>query len=742
MTWYRVMKPCNMVQANGTKRKYKPGEMIDVVLRGEETRLRKRGVIGRQTAAQAALEGPRENKMALHRVLKKFTILDQRKRKVEMLPGQIVDILTIKDEKRLSRNGYIASYTVAEEVTGISGTPAEMQAVTKRVGIWLRTSMHYSGGRVHMYQYALSLCDLGCEVWLITNSFPRWANDYPGHRNLHIVTGPSPNIPPDLDLIVTDSKGGFGQQAWDWCKKFPRVPFIGFNFETPNWVSKFVPDYARKLHSDKDVFKRADLLISNSAPSAKYLKEWLGQKQPGVVLPPAVNTTALMSQNVDRSILPQRPYAVYSARGAKYKGGGVAIKAVWGMTGIPFDLVVFGRVNRPPGDTQNHKMYALDGRTDAEKFFLMKHAQMVLAPSKFEGYGMVPGEALASGTPCVVYDLPVLRKAYGDKLQYVKWGDEAAFCRRVQALVKKPKRVPAAVQKKIVSTHGMVTMRERVDTIPYHHMRKPHVSAHMIAYWGVVPEAIESVYPYVDEINIAYGPTKVAKSLGAKPDRSLEYIQEFKDPDKKINLCVKPTWADKAEMRNWCVKKLYGNYHLMLDGDEIWVGLDQWIDAKVKWLSPRWVNFWHSKKHWIYDTPGGQGRRWGHRLNPYGSPCPHYRWSWWRNSFYFKKHHTVTDQQGNGVHRFTQNVPAAVKAIQDKPLCVIYHLGHMLSKATMQAKHDFYLKRDGVDKGRKARKKIWHNWKGKTGNIGDGIVEEVKWDLPAIVSRGCKALAK
>jgi hypothetical protein len=60
----------------------------------------------------------------------------------------------------------------------------------------------------------------------------------------------------------------------------------------------------------------------------------------------------------------------------------------------------------------------------------------------------------------------------------------------------------------------------------------------------------------------------------------------------------------------------------------------------------------------------------------------------------------------------------------------------------MEAKHKFYIQRDGDDRARRARETVWHNWDGELGECGDGIVERVKIDLPEIVKRGFDSLSK
>ena len=178
-----------------------------------------------------------------------------------------------------------------------------------------------------------------------------------------------------------------------------------------------------------------------------------------------------------------------------------------------------------------------------------------------------------------------------------------------------------------------------------------------------------------------------------------------------------------------------GNYHLLLDGDEIWVGLDKWIKAGIKYGSPRWINLWHGGKFWICDSQKGgtapYGRRWGIPLEPYGSTCPHYRWSWWRQSYKYTRHTAVKAANGSNIFNLKLTQDAALKV----PDCAIYHLGHSLSREVMEAKHQFYLERDGKDEGRRRRRKCWQNFKGKAGQSADGMIRKVNWKLPPIVQR-------
>ncbi len=676
--------------------------------------------------------------MAHHRVLKPFIMKDQLGKEVERTTGQVIDVLQADLTKKLLGKGFIAPSCESSGKT-LVGKPAAKCAKVKRIGIWMYTSDWYSGGRIHMYQLAVILAELGWHVYLITNKIPRWKVDYPETENLHIVLEGQGRIPPDLDMILTDSKTDLGKNALLWRERHSIAPLVCMNFETPNWVQEYCPDYAQRLNVPKNIFQAADFLLANSNLSRKFLQEWLakgdGEKQQCWVIPPAVNTHKITAM-LEGKLITNRPFAVWSARSPAYKGGRVAIDAIWALK-TPFDLVTFGRVDNPPPNTALHKICLLKGQDDATKFLYMRHAQLVLAPSLFEGYGMVPAEALSVGTPVMVYDLPVLREEYGepDGMHYVKSGDKAAFKKKLAELVTQDKQ--PANPAPIIEKHGMDGVKKIVDSVPLFAFKKSVITAHMVAYWGFIPESLESVYSHVDKIAIAFGPVPNAPIIDdGSRERLLAWIAEH-DVDNKIIFQEKSIWKKgKLEMRDWCCQQAEGNYMLLLDGDEIWVGLDEWIEKQHPFGCPRWLNFWHDSSHWIHDTGKQSGIRWGYKLDPQGSTCPHYRWSWWRASYAFRRHHALPlDHDDNPLHLRDKDIASG------SPESIIYHLGHALPPVVMTAKHEFYLKRDGDDAGRRGRRDCWTDWDGKAGDCGDGIVEKVDWELPEIVQRGFKSVA-
>jgi glycosyltransferase involved in cell wall biosynthesis len=574
---------------------------------------------------------------------------------------------------------------------------------------------------------------------MVTNRHPMWAGDYPRYPNFKVLIRGKSKIPEDFDLIVTDGKREDGDLAIEYKRLHPNVVLAAFSFETKNWVQLYDKIYAEKLNTNKPNLEHADMLIANSSLSMRYLKEWVKTDgKPSCVLPPAVNDTVTgLSVDIVRGFGlyggdPPRPYAVWSSRAVSYKGGDTVLESIMSLP-IPFDLVLLGQgMSRLP-DTADHHVVMLKGANDRVKYSIMKYAHMVLAPSRFEGYGMVPGEAMSVGTPCVAYELPVLREEYKDEagLIFVKYGDAREFSAMVKDMATKPKMKVDPIP--TLQRHGMEAMKKRIATFPYHvSSDKKSITAHLIAYWGVLPESLASVYPYVDKILVAFGPVRHASPI---EDGSLQVIRNFPDPDHKIVIEHRDLWNSKDEMRQWCAKHTEGTHVLLLDGDEVWVGLDKWIASGIDASTPRWINFWHDEKHWIYDTEQMGGARWGRKLHPFGSSCPHYRWSWWRPSNVYATHTKPTDAKG--VKIFDSNPKAAASV----PECAIYHFGHMLPKNVMAAKHRFYLGRDGDNAKNRARRDCWMNWNGKLGDCGDGIVAVVDWELPELVKKAAHRLS-
>lgn len=77
-------------------------------------------------------------------------------------------------------------------------------------------------------------------------------------------------------------------------------------------------------------------------------------------------------------------------------------------------------------------------RPRAELQQLVAGAAALAFPSRYEGFGLPPLEALAAGTPVVASDLPVLREVLGGHARFVAAGDAAAWTEALRAVLVDP----------------------------------------------------------------------------------------------------------------------------------------------------------------------------------------------------------------------------------------------------------------------------------------------------------------
>jgi len=74
---------------------------------------------------------------------------------------------------------------------------------------------------------------------------------------------------------------------------------------------------------------------------------------------------------------------------------------------------------------------------DAELYTHMKASKVFLFPSRFEGWGLAVGEALACGLPAVCYNIPALREIFGkcSSVFFIPTGDTVRFAETVENIL-------------------------------------------------------------------------------------------------------------------------------------------------------------------------------------------------------------------------------------------------------------------------------------------------------------------
>jgi len=84
--------------------------------------------------------------------------------------------------------------------------------------------------------------------------------------------------------------------------------------------------------------------------------------------------------------------------------------------------------------------------TDADVVEAYHRARVAVCPSRFEGFGLTPIEALASGTPVVASDIPPHREFGGRAATYFPLDDDAALVTAIAAALDSPAPDPAALR--------------------------------------------------------------------------------------------------------------------------------------------------------------------------------------------------------------------------------------------------------------------------------------------------------
>jgi glycosyltransferase involved in cell wall biosynthesis len=131
------------------------------------------------------------------------------------------------------------------------------------------------------------------------------------------------------------------------------------------------------------------------------------------------------------------PYLVVVGWADPRKDAALAIRAhLDAVRSIEHTLVLVGRphpnfgpVSLPEAPTVRRLGYLAEPDLRA----LLSGASALVFPSRYEGFGLPPLEALTLGVPAIVSDIPVLRESTAGAAHYVAAGDQAAWTDAMRA---------------------------------------------------------------------------------------------------------------------------------------------------------------------------------------------------------------------------------------------------------------------------------------------------------------------
>jgi len=144
-----------------------------------------------------------------------------------------------------------------------------------------------------------------------------------------------------------------------------------------------------------------------------------------------------------------RPYIVYVGSVKPHKNLVTLLAAFASLSPeIPHDLVVVGRRARMTTDAvalrEAERMGSRVAITGELAFDDVRahvaHADLLVMPSLFEGFGLPPLEAMAAGVPCVVSNAASLPEVCGDAAEYCDPRDAASIAAAIRRVLGDPAR--------------------------------------------------------------------------------------------------------------------------------------------------------------------------------------------------------------------------------------------------------------------------------------------------------------
>ena len=491
-------------------------------------------------------------------------------------------------------------------------TYSDRHTAPKKCAIFMQQMPHYTGGRYSVFLWAVVLSQF-MDVTLITNAHHPFEKDFDDYNlsNFHLVvdTRWGQDIAQnDFDFVIGVPNLS-GQFAMAYSQRF-NIPCYLILFESPNFVSEYregEDSTEGYWENYRKCLVQCAGIICPSHLSAEKAAEWLPEyKGKFHVIHPALNQIvadmALQSiaepketsggEIVEGQVVDDdRPHLLYVSRMVGFKNPVAVLDAIARKIGKA-KVTIIGRVGPSPAKLiADHREFweskgldvdVLGVKDDRTKFEAIKSCDLLLFPSQFEGFGMPPMEALYFEKPCVCYELPVLRKSYGDHLNYVERGNADAFADEVKRLLEDSDlraKIGSEGKRHILRWATVEACAGAMDKAFGIQRASKGLSVGMIVFNGAtyLREALDSVYEVASEIIIVEGAVRGmwehAKPDGSSTDATRHIIATYHDPGKKIAFVIPPEgrrWESKIEMQNEIAKRVTGEIYLKLDVDEIW----------------------------------------------------------------------------------------------------------------------------------------------------------------------------
>ncbi|BAM02585.1 glycosyltransferase [Phycisphaera mikurensis] len=330
----------------------------------------------------------------------------------------------------------------------------------RRVAVVMRNPARgYSGGRYHAWFLAAGLVRAGHRVRVLTDRLPAFLHEIPPAElaAMDVVVSERLEVPrgwaPDLVVLVPGGRLDRPlETAGVRLARDADARLALLNFESADWFNALAPARrdASRWGGWRYVASHADLVLSSAREGTRFARRFYREAPAHTLFrevgPPIHDAAAqaVLDAAPAAAAEPGRPRIVCITRfavGDPHKGGaevaglfgpelaGAELCLIVGRDGVP-DAV---RAGLDAAAEAAGMAWSLHEQVDdAEKFRLLHHGgrpSVLVFPSRFEGFGYPPVEALFLGVPAVAYRLPVLEEVTGGLVVSVEPGDVAGLRR-------------------------------------------------------------------------------------------------------------------------------------------------------------------------------------------------------------------------------------------------------------------------------------------------------------------------
>ncbi len=636
-------------------------------------------------------------------------------------------------QHRWSRAPVVNVGSLGERGDGAQGSIIAAPKRRYRLGVFTARPQGYiSGGYFHVWMTANVLCKF-FDVTLVVPAMPTEYIRISKHSELKIIL--DTNYLLDLgyspfDMIMS-LHGTCGEIATKYSTRY-NVPVYLHCFEPGNLVKEKLhpngPFSEQAWEFRRQMYKRVDYVLCSNPYCQDWARKWIDEDPRKIVscVPPLNFKTADMVPDQE-----ERHEIVFISRMIDYKRPldmiEIAIRVDRSLT-LNY-IGAHSRLNKKVEEVAKRegiRVNFYDAITEEEKFKIIKQSKFMVFPSRFEGFGLPPAEALYCGKPCIAYDIPILRENYKDMLEFAKERDTIEMCRIADHLLKDPE------YRKQRGAQGRAFIKDRLSFEACEESYKPimppvRVSFIVIVFEGgdYLKQCLEQIYPHAWEILIAEGAVRHMANLKGywrSKDDTIDIIKKFPDPENKIHFSQinNRPWKDKAEMKLVLLRESTGHIIWQVDHDEFYKHQDikqviqEFIDdASLDLVETLQYHFWRDFSHHRMDGKWGQckfTRIWRKRgsLDWTYHDCPHRDGKPYRGNYFKGK------QMGR----------------------ILYHYGYVRKIESVSDKIEFLSSRDTT------RADAYHSefeqWKAREG----GEIRTFDGKHPEVVQRMLDKLAK